>query len=163
MWNCSGILPSSSAQTKLDFLNSCNNKKYDIVVLIETHHKVIQDISSLLHTYNNNIHLIGTEATEEDPYAGIAVMISNKFALLQYTTLVKGRLLNFKIQSDKKVYNVTAMYGYTSSNASQEKMQQMTAYLAQHHHISDNNIILGDFNFVENDLDRTNYSRSGTN
>ena len=110
MWNCSGFLPSSSAQTKMDFLNSINNKKYDILVLTETHHKVLQDISPLLHTYNNNIHLIDTEATEDDPYAGIAVMISNKFTLLEYTTLLTGRLLNFKIQSYKKVYNVTAMY-----------------------------------------------------
>ena len=55
------------------------------------------------------------------------------------------------------------MYGYTSSNASQAKMTQMTALLSQHHDIMDNNIILGDFNFVENDLDRTNRSRSGKN
>ena len=51
------------------------------------------------------------------------------------------------------------MYGYTGKNASQEKMEQMTASLEQHHNISDNNIILGDFNFVESDLDRTNQSR----
>ena len=106
---------------------------------------------------------IETEATQVDPYAGIAVLISNKFTLLEETTLVQGRLLNFKIQGYKKVYNVTAMYGYTSSNASQEKMACMTTSLSKHHDMSDNNIILGDFNFVENDLDHTNQSRSGKN
>ena len=39
----------------------------------------------------------------------------------------------------------------------------MTTHLLQYHDISDNNVILGDFNFVENDLDRTNRSRSGKN
>ena len=118
MWNCSGILPSSSPQTKIDFLNSYNDTKFDIVILIETHHKVVQEISSLLQTYTKCSQIIETEATEGDPYAGIAVMISNKFTLLEKTALLKGRLLNFKIQCYKKVYNVTAMYGYTGKNAS---------------------------------------------
>ena len=161
VWNCSGLLPSSSAQTKMDFLNSYTEKKFDVLVLIETHHKARGDISSLLQTYTNDSVLIETEATQVDPYAGIAVLISNKFTLLEETTLVQGRLLNFKIQGYKKVYNVTAMYGYTSSNASQEKMTYMTTSLLKHHNMSDNNIILGDFNFVENDSPRTNQSRSG--
>ena len=91
------------------------------------------------------------------------VLISDKFTILERTNLIQGRLLNFKIQCHKKVYNITAMYGYTGNNASQEKMTQMTTLLFKHHNISDNNIILGDFNFVENNLDRTNKSRSGTN
>ena len=163
MWNCSGILPTSSAQTKMDFLNACFSKKVDILILIETHHKALQEISSLLQTYTNNSSLIQTEATKEDPYAGIAVLINNNFTLLEHATLLQGRLLNFKIQCYKKVYNITAMYGFTSKNASQEKMEKMTTCLLQHHDISDNNVILGDFNFVENDLDRTNQSRSGKN
>ena len=156
MWNCSGILPSSSAQTKIDFLNSHNETKFDIVVLIETHHKDVEQISSLLHSYIGNGEVIQTEATQDDPYAGIAVMISSKFTLLEHTTLLQGRLLNFKVQCYKKVYNITAMYGYSGSNASQDKMNEMTTHLMQYHDISDNNVILGDFNFVENDLDRTN-------
>ena len=163
MWNCSGLLPTSSAQTKMDFLNACFSKKVDILILIETHHKALQEISSLLQTYTNNSSLIQTEATQEDPYAGIAILINNNLTLLQQTNLLQGRMLNFKIQCYKKVYNVTAMYGFTGKNASKEKMEQMTAYLLQHHHSSDNNIIMGDFNFVESELDRTNQSRSGQN
>ena len=102
MWNCSGILPSSSAQTKIDFLNSQNDTKFDIVVLIETHHKDSEQISSLLHTYIGNGEVIQTEATEDDPYAGIAVLISSKFTLLEHTSLLQGRLLNFKVQCHKK-------------------------------------------------------------
>ena len=39
----------------------------------------------------------------------------------------------------------------------------MTKLLGLYHKNSDNNIILGDFNFVEYDIDRTNSSRSGKN
>ena len=102
MWNCSGFLPSSSAQTKMDFLNSYNEKKFDVLILIETHHKVLQEISALLYTYTNNTFVIHTEASEDDPYAGIAVLISSKLTLLERTILLPGRLLNFKVQSYKK-------------------------------------------------------------
>ena len=163
MWNCSGILPSSAAQSKMDFISSCTETNFDILILIETHHKVVEEISSLLHIYSNNSTIIQTEATVEDPYAGIVVLINNRLELIEHTTLHPGRLLNFKIKSSKKVYNVTTIYGYTGNNASQEKMKQLTDNLLANHKITDNNIILGDFNFVENDLDRTNHSRSGRN
>ena len=42
-------------------------------------------------------------------------------------------------------------------------MEQMTEHLVSYHKNSDNNVIVGDFNFVENDLDRTNRTRSGKN
>ena len=96
MWNCSGFLPTSSAQTKMDFLNT--QKKVDILILIETHHKALQEISSLLQTYASNTSLIQTEATQEDPFAGIAVLINNNLTLLEQTNLLQGRLLNLKIQ-----------------------------------------------------------------
>ena len=112
MWNCSGLLPSSSPQRKMDFLNS-HETKFDIVVLIETHHKTFADISPLFHTYRNRSSVIQTEASDSDPYAGIVVLINSKFTLLEDSTLIPGRLLNFKIKCHQKVYNVTAMYGYT--------------------------------------------------
>ena len=36
MWNCSGILPSSSANEKLEFLKTCCNADFDVLVLVET-------------------------------------------------------------------------------------------------------------------------------
>ena len=163
MWNCSGFLPSSSSKTKMDFLKSCTSSEYDILILIETHHKSLKDISPLLHTYANNSHILHTEASEEDPYAGIVVLISSKLEVLEDTVLIPGRLLNLKIKGYKKVYNITALYGYTGKNASQDKMAEITHTLLQYHNTSDNNIILGDFNFADNDLDRTNASRLGKN
>ena len=163
MWNCSGLLPTSSAREKMDFIKSCNSQRYDILVLIETHHKILDEISPFLKTYSNDSKIIHSAATAGDHYAGIAILISNKFSLLNQTSLIQGRLLNFRIRGYKKVYNVTAFYGYTGKAASQNKMKDMIDHLLQHHKNSDNNIILGDFNFVQDDLDRTNHARSGKN
>ena len=72
VWNCSGLLPSSSPQIKMDFLNSHSDKKYDVLVLIETHHKELADISPLLQTYRKDCAVIQTEVTLSD--LGIANM-----------------------------------------------------------------------------------------
>ena len=129
MWNCSGILPTSSAKEKIDFLKSCLNPNIDILILIETHHKLLGEISPLLHAHLRNSLVIHTEASKGDPYAGIVVLISERLTLLNHTTLLPGRLLNFKIKCLQKCYNITAFYGYTSKNVSQEKMKFMTEQL----------------------------------
>ena len=164
MWNCSGILPTSSADEKLTFLTTSSASNFDILILVETHHKHIDDISPLfLHTYKNNFHLLHTEAQENDPYAGILVLVNKNFTILQESVLLPGRLLNFKIKLFNQEYNLSALYGYTGKNASELKMKMFTQKLSQYHNSTDKNIIIGDFNFVDNDLDRTSRTRSGKN
>ena len=63
----------------------------------------------------------------------------------------------------KKIYNISTIYGYTNKNVTQERMLHITSELAKLHSSADNNIILGDFNFVDNDLDRSNCTRTGKN
>ena len=163
LWNCSGILPTSSAKEKMDFLKSFTSTKFDVLILVETHHKFLDEILSILQTYANDRKVIHSEATVGDNYAGIAVLINTKLTLLEHTSLLPGRLLNFKVKGHKKIYNITAIYGYTGKSASRSKLEQMTEHLVSYHKNSDNNLIVGDFNFVECDLDRTNRTRSGKN
>ena len=75
-WSCSGLLPTSSPQLKVDFLISYKDTKFNKAISVLTH-----------------------------PYAGIAVLISKKFTLLEPTTLLQGMLLNFKIRWYKKNCN----------------------------------------------------------
>ena len=107
----------------MSFLKFCTNSKFDILILIETHHKQLDDIPSRLHIYKNNYHILDTEAIDGDPYAGIVVLINNRFTLTQNSVLLPGRLLNFKIKDNKEEYNVTALYGYTGKNASAAKIK----------------------------------------
>lgn len=147
----------------MDFISSCSTSSFDILILIETHHKVLDEISPLLHAHLKDSAVVHTEASAGDPYAGIVVLISRRLSLLSYTAIIPGRLLNFKIKCFKKVYNISTVYGYTGQNASQTKMKYITDELAKYHKTSDNNIVLGDFNFVDNDLDRSNQMRTGKN
>ena len=62
-----------------------------------------------------------------------------------------------------RLNRVSTLYGFTGKNATVENMQNMIDLLSQHHNRSEKNIILGDFNFVENDIDRINKSRVGAN
>ena len=162
VWNCSGILPSSSPGEKMDFLTTCA-PKFDILVLIETHHKKIDDIPPLFHQYSNNFEMINTEATEGDTYAGIVVLVSKKIDITKTSVLIRGRLINFKVKTGKMEYNISALYGYTGKNASKANIKNMVQVLTLNHEKEDENIILGDFNFVDNDLDRTNKRKTGKN
>ena len=164
MWNCSGILSSSSSQEKIDFLLASTDFKFDILVLVETHHKLIHDIQSTFHAYSGSYHLVHTGAENDDPYAGIIVLINKNFTVSDENVLLSGRLLNFRIKSDEnREYNISAIYGFTGKNASQAKMQNMVDKLSTCHSPTCRNLILGDFNFVEDDLDRVNESRIGIN
>ena len=100
MWNCSGLLPTSSAEEKMKFLAHAITK-FDILVLIETHHKNLSDILPQLHVYLNNFELCHSAKVEGDPYGGIAILVSKKLTVLRETYLLPGRLLNLNVQNGK--------------------------------------------------------------
>ena len=103
--------------------------QFDIIILIETHHKHIDEISQLLHIFKNNFNYIHTEAIKGDPYAGIVVLIRNTIEIAKTSILLAGRLLNFRIKNDNQEYNITALYGYTGKNSSQSKTKFFTTSL----------------------------------
>ena len=63
------------------FKNSCTNPDLDILVLIETHHKLYDEISPLLQAHWKSSTVVHTMASAADPYAGIVVLISDKLTL----------------------------------------------------------------------------------
>ena len=76
MWNCSGVLPTGSTSEKIDFLEITTKNKFDILILIETHHTDENNVAPLLLRYKNTHHMIHTEASDGDPYSGIIMFIS---------------------------------------------------------------------------------------
>ena len=165
MWNCSGTLPTKSTDEKIDFLEMTTKNNFDILILIETHHKDENCLPTRLLRYKNTYHMIHTEASDDDPYAGIIVFVRKNWNIFQKTELIRGRLLNIIIQHSTtgKKYNITPLYFYTANAASKAKIQDFTEKLSKSHRKGDQNVILGDFNFVENDFDRTSDSRVGMN
>jgi exonuclease III len=163
LWNCSGVLPTDSTEEKVDFLVANTNSNLDILILVETHHKKIGDVSSRLRLFYKDFQVLHAPAEVTDPYAGIIVLVDKNLTVVQDSILLPGRLLNFKIKNEKEEYNISAIYGYPGNNASQEKLRLFTDALRLSHHVADNNIIIGDFNFVDHDLDRTNQKRTEKN
>ena len=162
MWNCSGILPSSSIEDKLHFLLN-NFPNFDVLVLVETHHKNSKEIPSVLEAYKSSYTLFHTEAAEDDPYAGIVVLVTKNINVSSHTVLLRGRLLNLKLDVKGKEYSMSAFYGYSGHRATLTKIKMITDILGAYHDKGTDNILLGDFNFVDNDLDRTSRGRNGMN
>ena len=117
LWNCSGIVSSNSTQEKIDFLFNTANNDFDILVLVETHHKLVQDIQSSLLTRSNAYHFLHTGAEEGDAYAGIIVLVNKNFEITDEQALLPGRILSFKLRSKNRTYKVSAIYGYTGKQS----------------------------------------------
>ena len=161
MWNCSGFLPSSSANEKLQFLESSDS--FDVLILIETHHKSIDDVKHVLHRHSSSYKLFHTVASSDDPYAGIIVLVGGAYEVSDFSVVLAGRLINFKLQYAREKYNISVMYGYPGSKTSVHKLENFIDELNSHHDPADNNVLLGDFNFVEYDIDRTQQNKTGRN
>ena len=91
-----------------------------------------------------------------ETYAGIIGLISNEYDIIDKKELIQGRILNMKIQhkTDKTRRNIAAVYLPTNNNLNKEKMQKIVAKLRQENEEQQNNIILGDFNFIDNEKDK---------
>ena len=161
MWNCSGLTLRSSAEEKFHFINTIT--KFDILALVETHHTKNEDIYSKFHLLKNKYHFISSAAHKDDPYAGILLLIDKRLTLKGTIDLIAGRLLNVNFSDGSIEYNMSVIYSYTGHCATQKKIQDLVDILKLNHNSSNWNILLGDLNFVENDLDRVSKSKLGMN
>ena len=115
MWNCSGVLPTSFPEDKLHFLRN-NFSNFDVLVLLETHHKDPNELPSTLGVYKNSYDLVHTEATPDDPFAGIIVLVDKRIKIIGQAELIKGRLLNLKLKLGDDANCMSTMYGYSGKN-----------------------------------------------
>ena len=60
MWNCSGVLPTDATNVKIDFSETTTRNKFDVLTLIETHHKDENNVAPLLLRYKSTHHMIHT-------------------------------------------------------------------------------------------------------
>ena len=65
MWNCSGMLSTSSANEKINFLKQSAPSPFDILLLVETHHKMIEEVS-VLYMFSQNYHVLHSEVDIND-------------------------------------------------------------------------------------------------
>ena len=158
LWNCSGHRASTgSTAHKVGFFDKEFPKaNFAIAVFVETHHKDETELPVMFQEYKNTHHILHTPTPPQHTHSGIIVAIRNDLQIISHTVKIEGRLLNFVFRdtTSNKVYNFSAFYGPILKDVLKKDLSPIIKHFSQLHSGSDNNIIIGDFNFVDNDLDK---------
>ena len=157
VWNCAGLRASSALSHKKAFYFEKEHKNnFQIAFFIETHHKSIDDITPEILRYQNTHHIVQSPVSENETHAGIIGLISKDFDIVETSDLIQGRILNVKIKSrlDNTEHSISAVYFETNNKLSKEKVQNYIKKLREAKQDHPNNMILGDFNFIDHEKDK---------
>ena len=156
-WNCGGLRSTSSvSRSKVMFFEKEFKTDFDIVFFIETHHKTSSEIPEEILRYQDTYHIIHSTVADDETHAGIIGLISKEYSIITSTDLIQGRILNLKIQHniEKAKHNISAVYLNTNNNITRQKMHHIVNNLRLANEDHENNMILGDFNFIEHEKDK---------
>ena len=157
-WNSAGIRASAtSTPSKIAFFdNEYPNGNFAIAAFTETHHKGIDDLPEKFREYSVTHHLIHSPTSTSETHGGVLALISKQYNITNYREVIPGRLLNIKFTygNTETQNNLSIFYGPRWNKMKKEDMIRVIDYFDQVHDINENNMILGDFNFVENDIDK---------
>ena len=158
-WNCNGLRANAgSSEDKLRFFDKeFPNASFAVAAFIETHHRNIDDFPEELKEYESTHHFFHTPTPEGHSHRGIVVLVHKQFEIISWQEVIPGRLLNIKYKDkmEGKDFNLSAFYGPVQRNIVSSEVEGLVKHFIDHHHSSQNNIILGDFNFIDNHLDKT--------
>ena len=99
--------------------------------------------------------MIHSFAQSDDSYAGIAIVVSNTYEMVNKTERYPGKLLAVQCKSKRtgEVMNIIGFNAFHSAKLGQTRKDLIRKF--KEALLSDKcNVILGDFNFVEDRLDR---------
>ena len=158
LWNCSGLRATANTTAhKMGFLDKeLPNASFAIAVLVETHHKGEEDFPPLFSEYMVTHNLIHSPTPPNHSHSGIVIFIRKDLDLISHTVVTDGRIINFRFRdkAENIIYNCSAFYGPQFRKLGTKDFYDVFTPLFNSHSRTDNNIIIGDFNFVDNDLDK---------
>ena len=158
LWNCSGLRATTdSTAHKMGFFDKeFPNASFALAIFVETHHRGEDDFPNLFKEYETTHNVLHTPTPPDHSHSGVIILIRKDFEIISTMTKIPGRLLNvhFKDKVEDKTYNLSAYYGYHLKNIHKTDLYILIQNFYQLHTRNDNNIILGDFNFVDNNLDK---------
>ena len=158
-WNCGGLRShSASSSKKALYFEKEFSTNFHMAFFLETHLKSKDEIPRELLRYENTHQVILSPTSESESYGGILALISHEYLVLDTKELVKGRVLNIKLKNkhDDKHHNIFAVYFETNKRLTAEKIQHITEILEAEMHDHTNNMIIGDFNFIDHEKDKVN-------
>ena len=97
-----------------------------------------------------------TPTPPDHTHSGIIVLVHKEYEIVCKKGSIPGRLMNLKIahKTTKTDYNVSIFYGPIWGRMNKNEIFSLLQHFNTIHKISDNNLIIGDFNFVESDIDK---------
>ena len=155
LWNCAGLRASTdSTAAKFHFFDSqFRDAKFKIAAFVETHHKDGDDFTHDVSQFEQTHNILHTPATNET-HSGIIILISKDFHLINHTESLPGRIFNVKMKKGDKNWSLTVFYGPQWGKMKKEEIVKVLKKFDDIHDPHVNNIILGDFNFVDFDIDK---------
>ena len=155
-WNTCGVRASTDTTTdKLAFFDKEIDRNFAVACILESHHHDESDFPKELLEYQATHQILHTPAAIGE-YAGIIALVSDTFEVTETNVTIPGRLLNFKIKCNttQKEYNISAFYGFQWQRLKNVEKERYLNLFRTIHKNTDNNIIFGDFNFADTDLDK---------
>ena len=156
-WNSAGIRASGkNTDMKIAFFEKeFPDARFNIAAFIETHHKDSDDFPVVFKGYEKSHHLLHTP-TASETHGGIIVLVGRNNEILDQNEVIPGRLLNVKFmeKDSGEHFNLSVFYGPQWKRKKKEEVVEIVNIFSSLHDATDNNIIIGDFNFVEHDVDK---------
>ena len=159
-WNPQGIHKNSkNTQLKCDFLEKeYNHNNFDILTLQETHHKNENTLPKYIHDLKITHAFLDSPAPENNPYAGIIVLIKNEWEIIRVMIIIEGILVQIKVKKrdDSLICNLIFVYAKLrkAEPGNYEKRINLLQEIEKAYDIYKVNMAIGDYNFIDGMYDK---------
>ena len=153
MWNSGGLRAAAgSTDHKMAFFDKeFPQADFAIVAFLETHHKNEDDFPDLI-----THHCVQTSTPPDHTHSGIIVLVHRQYEILHTDIPIPGRMLTVRLvhRATQHAYNLTVYYARQVKQLPKAQMVDIATRFSQVHDVSHNNIIIGDINFADKDIDK---------
>ena len=157
VWNCASLRTGAvRSQDKALYFEKEYKKSFQVAFFVETHHRSRTDITPEILRYQTDYHIVHSPVSGIETHAGIIGLISKKYDIIEEKELLPGRILNVRIKgvNDKFEHNLNAVYLETNNKLTRDKMANVISLIKGEIRGHVNNMILGDFNFIDHKKDK---------
>ena len=158
MWNSGGLraAATSTAQKMGFFDKEFPEANFSVAAFLETHHKNEDDFPDLINEYCTHHHCIHAPTPPDNKHSGIILLVNKQYDVLHSEIKMPGRMVNVHLAHTvtKHVYNLTVYYAAQVKHLTKPQMVDIVTNFSQVHDVSQNHIVIGDFNFADKDVDK---------
>ena len=158
MWNSGGLRAAApSTDQKMAFFDKeFPDANVSVAAFLETHHKSEDDFPDLINEYIITHHCIHAPTPLHPKHSGIIIQVNKQYDVLHSKIEIPDRMINLKLahNATKHEYNLTVYYAPQVKAINKTHMVNIVKTFSQVHDVSQNNILIGDFNFADNGVDK---------